>query len=62
MAETRFHSVLKARVKELMDNRAASLGRGAANNYDDYRYTVGYIIGLEDCLKICEDIEREFDA
>ena len=62
MAKTRFHSLLKDRVRKLVDDRAASLARGACADYAQYQYNVGYILGAEDVLKICSDIEGEIDS
>lgn len=61
MAETRFTSLMKARVKEEVDSRSHSLAIGAASDYARYQNSVGYIQGLNAAIKICEDIEGEFD-
>lgn len=61
MAETRFTSLLKARVKEEVGNRLASLANGDASDYARYQNSVGYIQGLNAAIKICEDIEGEYD-
>ena len=59
MSKTRFHSLLEERLRKLVDDRAASLVRGAAADFAQYQYNVGWVQGVEDSLKICEDIERE---
>ena len=61
MIRTHFHNLLDKRVKELVESRSASLARGAAADYAEYKYTVGYLSGLEDALKICDEIEGEAD-
>lgn len=61
MAETRFTTLFKAKVKEVVDNRSDSLANGDAADYSKYRESVGYLRGLADAIKICEEIEGEFD-
>ena len=61
MAETRFHALLKARVLEQISQSSESLCSGAAKDYAIYRDMVGYIRGLNDALKFCDEIEGEFD-
>jgi hypothetical protein len=61
MSETRFHTLLKQRVKEAVEIRTESIVLGQAQDYAQYMRSVGYISGLLDALKLCEDIEREFD-
>ncbi len=59
MAKTRFHAVLEARIKEAVENRSNSVVAGACSDYAHYRENVGYILGLQDALKICDEIEAE---
>lgn len=61
MAETRFTSLMKKRVQEEVDSRSLSLANGEAADYARYQNSVGYIQGLSAAIKICEDIEGEFD-
>lgn len=61
MAETRFHTLLKARITGVAEGRAASLCSGAASDYAKYMYHVGYLEGLNDALKEAEEVERQFD-
>lgn len=61
MAETRFTSLMKARVRDEVDKRSQSLANGEAPDYSRYLNSVGYIQGLNAAIKICEDIEGEFD-
>ena len=56
---TRFHALLEKKIGEEMQNRAASLASGAASDYPNYRESVGYINGLNDALKLCDDIEQD---
>lgn len=60
MATTRFHSILEERIKEVVENHRISLASGASADYAQYRHSVGYISGLLDALKICDEIEKEF--
>jgi len=59
MAKTRFHALLEARIKEAVENRSISIAEGAAVDYAHYKENVGYIRGLQDALKFCDDIEAE---
>ena len=61
MAHSRFHSLLRERIKEEVDSRSLSLASGGAPNYSQYKDSVGYIRGLLDALKLCEEIEKETD-
>ncbi len=61
MSETRFHSLLKAKMLETIDIQAQSLAMGAAQDYPHYKDITGYIRGLRDALKLCEDVEMEFE-
>ena len=59
MSKTRFHYLLEAKIKEVVENRSISIVEGAAADYAHYKENVGYIRGLHDALKICDDIEAE---
>jgi len=61
MAKTRFHSLLEAKINEAVESRADSLISGGAIDYPTYQFNVGYINGLRDALKLCDEIEAEFD-
>jgi len=59
MARTHFRSLLEARINEAVENRSESIASGAATSYEHYKENVGYILGLREALKICDDIEAE---
>jgi hypothetical protein len=59
MVKTRFHAQLEASIKEAVENRTVSIATGGATDYAHYRENVGYIHGLQDALKLCDDIEAE---
>ena len=61
MAETRFHSALKAKILEVLERRRTDIASGACTTYDHYKRETGYVDGLLDALKLAEDTEREFD-
>ena len=61
MAYSHFHKVLRERIQEEVDSRVLSLASGGAPDYPQYRDSVGYIRGLHDALRLCEEIERESD-
>lgn len=56
-----FHEELIRRVVKESLERAEDLGNGAAGDFADYRYAVGFIAGLKLSLEIAEDIRRECD-
>lgn len=59
MAKTRFHAALEARINEAVETRSKSVVAGACSDYAHYKENVGYILGLLDALKLCDDIEAE---
>lgn len=59
MSKTRFQLALESRVKEAVENRSISIANGDVTDYAHYREQVGYIRGLQDALKIGEEIESE---
>lgn len=58
MAYTRFHLLLRERITDEINKVSADLAHNAAM---DHKLIVGQVLGMENCLKICEEIEREFD-
>ena len=61
MAETRFYTLLRSKIAEAIQNQATSLASGVATDYSQYKFGVGYIEGLNAALKLCDDVEREFN-
>lgn len=61
MASTRFHILLEDRIREEGDRIRESINGGSPDDYAEYKHLVGQLYGLKICLKLCEDIEREFD-
>lgn len=61
MAETRFHSLLKAKIIERRIKMADNLISGACADFETYKYQVGILQGLDDALKLCDEVEQEFD-
>jgi hypothetical protein len=61
MAFTRFHLLLKEAVEEEVNKVKADLVAGASKDYSQYQFSVGQVFGMELCLKLCENIERESD-
>ena len=59
MAKTQFQRVLESRIHEAVESRRNSIASGVCSDYPHYREQVGYILGLTDALKICEEIEGE---
>lgn len=44
-----------------MQTRAGALVTGQAEDYAAYKFDVGYMTALNDVLKLCEQVEREFE-
>ncbi len=59
MIKTRFHTLLEAKVTEQMDTRMMHLSNGGASDYPAYREAVGYVQGLRDALRLCDEVEKE---
>jgi len=60
-AKTRFHKLLEDRVAAVIADYSISIIGGQAPDYAGYRESCGYIRGLTDALKLCDDIEVDFD-
>lgn len=59
MARSRFHSLLLSKVEQRIADYRMSLADGAAVDYPAYKYSVGYIQGMLDCMKLADEIEGE---
>ncbi len=62
MAQTRFHTILEAKVNGEIDTKTASLAAGTAKDYAEYRYWAGYIAGLVASLELARDIMKEAEG
>lgn len=60
-AKTRFHRLLEERVTAAVTDMSISIIGGQAEDYARYRESCGYIRGLTDALKLCDDIEGDLD-
>jgi len=60
-AKTRFHKLLEDRVAGVIADYSVSIIGGQAEDYARYRESCGYIRGLTDALKLCDDIEGDLD-
>ena len=56
---TRFHSLLEKKVEEAIQSRSAGVVAGQCVDYPSYRENVGYINGLMDSLKLCDEVEQD---
>lgn len=54
-----FTEQLKLRVEAMQAERARSLMGGAAGDFADYRYAVGFADGLDAALAIANEIRAE---
>jgi hypothetical protein len=57
LVRSHYSGMLGARLTELRDKLAYELGSGCAADYATYRQIVGRIQGLDDALKISEDVD-----
>lgn len=53
------YRVLEDKINQRLQTLADSLADGAAANYENYKYQVGFRAGLKEALTICGDIEGE---
>ena len=56
---TQFHSRLQQKIEEQIQAVAASLAAGEAVDYFHYKDFTGYVRGLRDSLKFCDDVEQD---
>jgi len=61
MVQTRFHALLRAKVEETIEARAACIAAGQCADYAAYRENVGFIKGLMDALALADEIEKEYE-
>lgn len=61
MAFSRFHLLLIEKIRSAIEDHGASIICGQAKDYAEYRDACGYIRGLNDALRICEDIEGDMN-
>lgn len=57
-----FCEELTCRVAKERAERAMSLANGAAGDFADYRYAVGFMDGMELALTIADEIRKEQEA
>jgi hypothetical protein len=61
MAKSRLYSLLEAAVKETVAVESDYVCSGQPPDYASYKHTTGYIRGLNDALKLCEQIEEDMN-
>jgi hypothetical protein len=61
VANSRFHNLLTERVRIVISEFSETVVGGQAKDYAEYRDACGYIRGLYDALKLCEDIESDMN-
>lgn len=61
MARTRFHTLLLAKIQEVIVNRTEELTSGSASSYEVYKYNVGYLNGLRDALKLADEVNEDLN-
>ena len=51
---------IRARLEKRQGEIAALIARGVGiNGWDDYKHQVGVLEGLDEALRVCDDIEKE---
>ena len=60
MAESRFHSLLKAKLLDLRERKIAELISGSATDFSGYAAEVAYLRAITDVISLCEETEREY--
>ena len=59
MALTHQGRLLRGRAAELIRKYEGDLGAGAAKDFAEYRYQVGYITGIKEIMMILDELERD---
>jgi hypothetical protein len=49
---------IKKKLTEVRAERASDLVSGLAGDWADYKHRVGVLEGIDEALRVCEDIER----
>lgn len=62
MARSHYQVKLVEKLENAASKEAAFLIAGTADDYAKYREVVGYIRGLNDAVKIANQIEQEMEA
>lgn len=57
----RFHNLLRDRVHQAITEYSATIICGQVKDFAEYREACGYIRGLNDALRLCEDIEGDLN-
>ena len=58
MAKTHFQKVLQDKLEQAIETRARALASGAAQDYAQYKFEVGFIAGLEAAGHLSDETER----
>ena len=61
MAGTHFSRILRSKIEERLNRLIDLNGRGTASTHEEYRQNVGHIQGLEESIKLIEQVEGEQD-
>lgn len=61
MAYSRFHKALRVKVEATITEWSHSIISGQIKDIAEYREACGYIRGLNDALKVCEDLEGDLE-
>jgi len=59
--ESHFGRRLKAKIEQVINERATSIASGACTDYAHYRENVGFVEGLMAAANFCEDLEKDHD-
>lgn len=50
---------LRKRLEAALASKSLAITSGLAKTFDDYRYRIGEIQGLQDAIAICQAVEKE---
>lgn len=52
-------NMLMGRIIAEQDSRVGAVANGAAESFDDYKYRIGFLRGLELARTLCEGVEND---
>lgn len=61
MAKSRLYSLLGVAIRDTLAKQHEYLSSGQLPDYPSYKDMTGYIRGLSDALKLCDEIEEDMN-
>lgn len=53
---------IKHRLEKRREELAAAISMGHAKDWSDYRHRVGVLEGIDEALRVCDDLEKEAET